>query len=314
MHTRLIIACAQMRPVLGDVAANRNRILELHGEAAAKGAGLVITPELALTGYFLRDLAPEVGLPLNSPTLEPLAAATIDGPDLLCSFVEQREDYRLTISAAHWHRGHLLHVHRKVYLPTYGMFEDERYFAAGDRCLAYPTPNGPAGILICEDWLHPVLPSILVFDGALLLYGCSASPDKGFLKAELGNLDLWFDQLRVYAALFGCPIAWCNRVGFEDGIHFGGRSLILDAAGGVLAQGDPFAEGLVIAELDLGQVRRSRVKAPVVETENLALSIRELTRIQEKGWHTPMISREGAPDGRQTLPLGDLSIPPLPGG
>lgn len=273
------IACAQFRPVLGEFAANRDRVLDWHHQAKAAGADLVLTPELGLTGYFLRDLAPEVALPLDSPQLAPLAEATRSGPALIASFVEQRTDYRLCIAAAHWAGGALLHVHRKVYLPTYGMFEDERYFASGDRCAAYTTPQGPAGMLICEDWLHPFLPTLLALDGAHLLYGVSASPDQGFREGEVDNLSQWRAQLTTYAALLGCPVAWCNRVGFEDGVHFGGQSLICDAAGAVLAHGDPIAEGLVVAQLDLGEVRRARVRTPVLETENLALTIRELERI-----------------------------------
>lgn len=272
-----------MRPVLGDVVANLETILRLHDQAGRQGAQLVITPELALTGYFLRDLAPEVALPLDSPILKQFADATYGGPDLIASFVEERADFRLCIAVGHWQNGELLHVHRKVYLPTYGMFEDARYFASGDRCVAYDTAHGRAGMLVCEDWLHPMLPSILALDGAHLLYGVSSSPDKGFLKGEMSNLDLWHHQLRTFSALLGCPIVWCNRIGFEDGIHFGGRSVILDATGKVLATGDAFEEELVTAELDLGAVRRARVKAPVLETENIALTIRELERIMEKG-------------------------------
>jgi len=280
----LSIACAQFRPVLGDVPANRDRILALHAEAMSRGAEIVLTPELGLTGYFLRDLAPEVSIALDSEELQPLSAATIDGPDLIASFVEQRDDYRRCISAVHWHDGEVQHVHRKVYLPTYGMFEDERYFATGDRCAAYDAPQGRAGMLICEDWLHPILPTILALDGAHLLFGVSASPDQGFREGELDNLSLWRQQLTTYAALLGCGIAWCNRVGFEDGVHFGGCSLICDASGQVVAEGHAIDEEIVMGTLDLGAIRRARVKAPVLETENIAMSLRELERIQQKGW------------------------------
>lgn len=282
----LTLACAQYRPVLGDVAANLERLLHWYHQGAAAGADVVLTPELGLTGYFLRDLAPEVALPLDAPALTPLAEATKSGPDLIASFVEQRADYRLCIAVGHWHQGSLLHLHRKVYLPTYGMFEDERYFAAGDRCAAYATPHGRAGLLICEDWLHPILPTLLALDGAHVLFGVSASPDQGFRVGETDNLSRWHQQLSTYASLLGCGIAWCNRVGFEDGVHFGGQSLICDAVGAVVAKGDPIAEGLVLGQLDLGAIRRARVRTPVLETENLALTLRELERIQQKGWES----------------------------
>lgn len=294
----LTIACAQFRPVLGDVTANRDRILALHAEATDRGADLVLTPELGLTGYFLRDLAPEVAMPLDSEMLQPLANVTIDGPDLIASFVEQRDDFRRCIAVAHWHDGEVLHVHRKVYLPTYGMFEDERYFATGDRCAAYDTPQGRAGMLICEDWLHPILPTILALDGAHLLLGVSASPDQGFLEGHVDNLTQWHKQLTTYAALLGCGIAWCNRVGFEDGVHFGGSSLICDASGSVIAQGHAIDEELVMGTLDLGAIRRARVKAPVLETENIAMSLRELERIQQKGWEATTSAINPLPDER----------------
>ena len=128
----LRIALAQIAPRLGLFEENLTRHRELLAEARAGGAGLVVFPELGLTGYLLQDLAAEVAIRLDDPRLATLAAAA-DGLSAVVSFVEESVDHRLFISAALLEEGRVAHVHRKLYLPTYGLFDERRFFAAGDR-------------------------------------------------------------------------------------------------------------------------------------------------------------------------------------
>ena len=129
---RRVLALAQIAPALGDLAQN----LALHevkiAESKAAGADLVIFPELSLTGYQLQDLAPEVAMRRTDPRLDSLARLTSGGPSAVVSFVESTDDHRLFAAAALLEAGEVRHVARKCYLPTYGLFDERRFLAAGD--------------------------------------------------------------------------------------------------------------------------------------------------------------------------------------
>src|SRR4051812_13753954 len=148
------IALAQIAPKLGDLAGN----LELHKRqiAAAKkqNSDLIVFPELSLTGHFLRDMVPDVALAADADELQALADAAGEAA-LVVGFVEESLDRRFYNSAFFAEDGHILHVHRKVYLPTYGLFEEQRYFAAGERIRAFDSARfGRVGLLVCEDFWH----------------------------------------------------------------------------------------------------------------------------------------------------------------
>ena len=163
------IALAQIAPRLGALDANLARHHELLDEARDGGADLVVFPELGLTGYQLQDLAAEVAMRLDDPRLAALAAAT-RGLSAVVSFVEESADHRLFIAAALLEDGEIRHVHRKLFLPTYGLFDERRFFAAGDVLRAVPSRLGVGiGIGICEDFWHLAVPQLLALDGAQIL-------------------------------------------------------------------------------------------------------------------------------------------------
>ncbi len=139
-QTPFKIALAQISPRLGDLAANLKMHKGSMAQASAAGARLVLFPELALTGYRLRDLTYEVALRQDSDMLGELAAMTKGGPDLVTGLVEESDDHRFYNAVAYFSEGKLLHLHRKVYLPTYGLFEEGRFMAAGDDFVAFDTP------------------------------------------------------------------------------------------------------------------------------------------------------------------------------
>ena len=148
----------------------------LLAEARAAGAGLVVFPELGLTGYLLQDLAAEVAIRLDDPRLAELAAET-HGLSAIVSFVEESADHRLFIAAALIEDGQIAHVHRKLFLPTYGLFDERRFFAAGDLLRAVPSRLGVGvGIAVCEDFWHLPVPQLLALDGAQILINVSSSP------------------------------------------------------------------------------------------------------------------------------------------
>jgi NAD+ synthase (glutamine-hydrolysing) len=281
--TKLSLALAQINTKLGDVEANLAKHLSMAHDAWKHGAELVIFPELSLTGYVLQDIAAAVAHRphLDDPVFKRLLHASNE-IDLIVGFVEEDERYRYTISAAYLSDGEILHVHRKVYLPTYGIFDEKRYFATGNSFRAFDTKFGRAGILICEDFWHASSPYTLWLDGADLMFFTSASPGRGVTEETLGSAQ-WVETVnRTYAGLFTTFIAHANRVGFEDGLNFWGGSTVFDPDGKQIALAPFNEEGLTIAELDLNQLRRTRTRLPLLRDERSELVLKELQRIVGK--------------------------------
>src|SRR5947199_49750 len=162
------IAIAQCAPALGAVRRNVDMHMSWIARAKAAGARLVIFPELSLTGYYLKDLAADVACPADDPQLAPIAKASVD-LDISAGFVERSADAKLHIAQGHWSRGKLVNVHRKVYLPTYGIFDDGRYFGPGDRFDTYSWAGGTTGVAICEDLWHVSTPYLYAAAGATIV-------------------------------------------------------------------------------------------------------------------------------------------------
>jgi predicted amidohydrolase len=279
---RLRIALAQFAPVLGDVGANVARAAALASEAARAGAGLIVLPELALTGYFVKDLAFEVARPITSADFAPLAAASADLA-IVAGFVEQGADHALYNAAGFWQGGAARFVQRKVYLPTYGLFDEGRYVARGQRLRAFDTPLGRLGLLVCEDIWHASTVYVEVQDGAEMIVVIAASPTR-----EAGGEDasrsgsIWLDLLRAHAVIHGVHVVFVNRVGFEDGVNFWGGSRIIAPSGALVAAAAFFDESLVYGEVDRRDLLRERMRSHHVWDEDAALTLGELARALER--------------------------------
>ncbi|MDX1614336.1 MAG: nitrilase-related carbon-nitrogen hydrolase [Candidatus Promineifilaceae bacterium] len=275
------VGLAQITPRLGDVKANLELHLRQVEEAADRGVELLVFPELSLTGYRLRDLAFQVGL---SPTYkDPSFAALLEASrylDLVVGFVEADQRQQFYIASAYLSGGQLVHLHRKVYLPTYGMFDEGRYFAWGNAIRAFDTRFGRVGMLICEDFWHVSPPYLLWLDGADILILCSASPGRGLAHEQKLGSASWVEHInQAYASLFTNFVIHCNRTGFEDGVNFWGGSTIYNPEGRLLVQGPYYEDALVTARLDLKQLRRTRIHLPLLRDERVSLTQRELQRI-----------------------------------
>jgi predicted amidohydrolase len=275
------IGVAQIAPRLGDLAANL-AVCE-HSVEKAKGQRLdvLVFPELSLTGYHLRDSVATVALRLDSPEMTQLKAWSREVA-LVVGFVEESPDFRFYNAAAYLAGGEICHVHRKVYLPTYGMFDEQRYFARGDQLRTFEMPFGRASLLICEDLWHPSTIYVSALDRALMVICPSSSPLRGISDGETqdDNARYWELINRMYTETFGLFLVYANRVGFEDGVGFWGGSEILDPFGRRLAKGRYYEEDFITAELSLDVVRRKRIAAPLLRDEDLELTIKELVRIQ----------------------------------
>ncbi|MEW5717450.1 MAG: nitrilase-related carbon-nitrogen hydrolase [Chloroflexota bacterium] len=275
------LALAQFAPRLGDIDANLKIIADYIARARAAQADLIVLPELALTGYYLKDLVPTVAArPLpDDPHFAPLIAASRD-LDIVVGFVEEDARYRYYIAAAYLSAGRVVHVHRKVYLPTYRLFDDGRFFAPGNTFRAFDTRFGRMGLLICEDAWHLSSPYVLWQDGADFLIDLSASPGYGISSSdELANADTVKTFLQTYASILTTFVIFSNRVGMEDGIAFWGGSHVLAPDSKTLAAAPRFDDALVCAEIDTDALRRARLDLPILRDEQRELVRHELGRV-----------------------------------
>jgi predicted amidohydrolase len=276
------IAVAQINPVLGDLTKNLALHKQIVEQARAEGIHLIVFPELSLTGYFVKDLVPSLALSAQSPHLDRLKELSRD-ISIVVGLVEESADYRFYNSAFLLEGGEVRHLHRKIYLPTYGMFDERRYFASGSRLQATESTCGALGLLICEDLWHPSAPYLLSLEGMDILIGLSSSPGRGLgAEEKLESVKVWESLNYTYANLFSCFVIFANRVGYEDGVHFWGGSEILSPAGTLLAKAKYHQEDLIIAELEKSELRRERATSPLLRDERPGLVLRELNRLMEK--------------------------------
>jgi predicted amidohydrolase len=263
----LRVGLAQVDSRLGDLDENLER--HLAGVAAAREAGveLLVFPELSLTGYRLLHLTPRVALrPHGAPQLARLAAAAA-GMTLVAGMVEEDELGSLHNSAVVLQDGAIAHIHRKVYLPTYGIFQEERFFGRGRRLGLVPLAGSYLGVLICEDLWHPELARRLAAGGAKLLVVPSASPGRIGPGPVPESSDTWEVLTRAAALYNTCWVVYCNRVGWEEGSFYSGGSHVVRPGGEVMARAPYVDEHLLVADLDLREADRLRWRLPLLDDE-----------------------------------------------
>lgn len=308
------IALAQVAPRLGALEANLATHRERLREARDGGADLVVFPELGLTGYQLQDLAAEVAMRLDDPRLAALAGET-RGLSAVVSFVEESGDHRLFIAAALLEDGEIRHVHRKLFLPTYGLFDERRFFAPGDVLRAVPSRLGfGVGIGICEDFWHLPVPQLLALDGAQLLINVSSSPGRDLAATNevgLGTATSWRTLMRTYAQLTTSFVAFCNRVGVDESISFWGGSEVIAPTGEALFSAPLVDEGLFLVDVAPGDIRRERIALPLLRDERPEWNVRELRRViaERAGFADDSTADVGAEAGLDVTPSEPPSEP-----
>lgn len=278
MPTRL--GLAQISPHLGDVAGNIQLHLKTIEQSRRAGVDLLIFPELSLTGYQLREKAFNVALHLeqDAATLAPLVDASRE-LDIVASFVEVDDRGRHYISAGYWSSGRLVNRHRKVYLPTYGLFDEGRYFTPGDSVQAFDTRFGRVGMLICEDFWHFSLPYLLWLDGAELMILMSASVEHGLPETGVSTAGRVNNMLQNYAGQLTTFVAHVNRSGIEEGLAYWGNSTVFGPRGVLLAEGKAMEPDLLVADIDFADLRAARIALPLLRDERPHWTLRQLERI-----------------------------------
>jgi NAD+ synthase (glutamine-hydrolysing) len=270
----LTLAVAQFRPRKGAYEENICHLGAVFREAAGWSSPprLILAPEAALTGYFLEGGVRDLAVPAEK-LFDDLARAHRDaaGPplDVAIGFYEVHRN-RLYNSALYASLGGsdagIRHVHRKIFLPTYGVFDEERFVESGRAVEAFETAWGRAALLVCEDAWHSIVPMIGALDGAQLVLIPSASPARGIQpdSGKPGSALRWERLVQGIAEEHGVYVALAQLVGFEGGKGFIGGSLVAGPRGNLIAQGPLFDEALVPAPIDLEEITRARADTPLL--------------------------------------------------
>jgi NAD+ synthase (glutamine-hydrolysing) len=348
MHVN--IAIGQLRPKKGDYDANIARLGQVFAQLATLDPrpDVLVLPETALTGYFLeggvRDAARTAGQVFDDLQSAYLAARGPAAPplDLVAGFYERYrdrfynsaiyatlgDDRPLTIDDSNVslrqddrlssivHRPGIRHVHRKVFLPTYNVFDEARFVESGHHIAAFDTRLGRAAVLICEDAWHNLSGTIAALDGAQVVYVVSASPARGVQGARPGNVEHWEDLVRRIADEHGIFGVLAQLVGFEGGKGFPGGSFVIGPRGNIRVTGPLWDEALVTATIDLDELPLARADLPLLadletmlphlEGEIARAGRGEQARI---GWDGPQGDKETR---RQTDKQASATSPLLP--
>ena len=272
------ITLAQLAPTLGDVSANLARSTEVLSDVA-DDSDLVVFPELFLTGYSIGSVEDDVSLYPDDARLRQMSKAS-GKAGVIMGFVEAERRGLFTYnSAGYYKNGVPRHVHRKLYLPTYSIFEERKHFTPGPSLQAFQMPEGHRGaILICNDAWQPQLAFLATQDGAYILFVPTASAQSTFPE-HYDSQTYWMDITRFYARMFQVFVVFVNRVGTEGELHFWGGSHVVDPWGEVVAQAKQEVEEVLTVEIDLAQVARRRRAIPLVKEARLGLIRREVDRL-----------------------------------
>src|SRR3712207_1650584 len=243
--------------------------MEVVAEAKDEGADLVVFPELSLAGYALKEFSTDVAIDARS---EPILYLAEEAGEMgvVVGFCEEGRGFHVYNSAAYLEGGSLLHLHRKLYLPNYRIYEERKHYNPGQSLRAFDTRLGLMAILICNDAWQPFVPFIAVQDGAQVLM---IPANSGFYPYPelLNTKEYWRDITRFYARMLESYVIFVNRIGEEENLVFLGYSHVVDPWGRVAVEGPANEEALITADIDLDNVRRRRREVPLVKEARLAL-------------------------------------------
>src|SRR5919199_61017 len=263
------VALAQIDCVLGDTYENLRKAKEVVAEARNRGADLTVFPELSLSGYAVGEFDADVAIEAQSEHIISLAEEAGETA-VVVGFCEEGRGFHIYNSAAYLEGGSLLHLHRKLYLPNYRIYEERKHYNPGQSMRAFDTKFGRMAMLICNDAWQPFLPFIAVQDGAQVLVIPADSGSYPYPEL-LDTRDYWRGITRFYARMLESYVIFVNRVGKEENLVFWGYSHVVDPWGTVVAEGPLYEEALITADIDLGNVRRRRREVPLVREARLAL-------------------------------------------
>ena len=275
---------AQIDCTLANFDENLAQHCTLIEEAIREGADAIAFPELSLTGYNVQDAAQDIAMHIEDARFAPLRELS-QKICILCGGIELSDDYGVYNSALMFEDGVGRSVHRKIYLPTYGMFEELRYFSAGQQIKAVTSKRlGKIGVAICEDFWHVSVPYLLAHQGAKLLFVLMSSPLR--MSPGSGNpaiVTQWQTIASTYSFLFSSYVACINRVGNEDSFTYWGNSSVTGPDGTILCAAPLFKPSMIEAFVDVSEVKRARLHSSHFLDEDLRLIGAELSEIIGQG-------------------------------
>jgi predicted amidohydrolase len=275
------ITLAQVPSRLGDVDANFARAAEVIEQGGRESSDLVVFPEHVSDRHALGQVDADVSLSADDPRLTRLGMIAPE-TDVLMGFYEDGLGVHNYNAAAYYDGTQLVHTHRKLYLPTYDIFEERKHFSPGQTMRAFDTRQGRVATLICNDAWQPHLVFLAIQHGARVLLVPTNSSQSRFPE-QYDSPTYWRDITVFYARMFQCYVVFCNRVGDEGSLRFWGGSHIVDPWGKIVCALPDDDEAVVTTEIDLATVRKRRREVPLVREARLGLLAREANRLAEEG-------------------------------
>jgi N-carbamoylputrescine amidase len=269
------VALVQFKPRKGDLTANFATLRGVFAQLLAAPAPppqLVVLPEAAMTGYFLEGGVYELSLSAEAFAAkldaEWRAAGGTSAIDVCSGFYENRNGsyHNSALYATVGGDGpHIVHVHRKMFLPTYGVFDEERFLSRGRHLGVFPSPFGTTAILVCEDAWHSIMPTIAALKGARLIIIPSASPGRGLAGAGMmESVERWRETANLIASEHGVYVLYAGLTGFEGGKGMSGSSCIVSPRGEMLESLDELSVAILRASLDSAEVDLARATLPLL--------------------------------------------------
>ncbi len=268
------VAILQVKPAKGRYPENLAQIGEAFAQMTADGPApaLVLLPEAATTGYFLEGAVYELALSAERFAAD-LARTWCEAcgdrqVELCCGFYEN-DDGTYYNSALYLRVGggshEIVHVHRKMFLPTYGVFDEERFLSRGRRLQTFESVLGRAAVLICEDMWHAIMPTIAAIKGARVILVPSAAPGRGIDgEREMRSVAHWREILSACAAEHGIYVLYAGLTGFEGGKGMTGSSCIVNPNGSVQVQAPELDACIVRGRVDLREADLARASLPLL--------------------------------------------------
>ncbi len=317
------IAVGQMDCSLSDVSANMATVERLCEDAIAQSCDLIVFPELSLSGYAVGEEFSNSSLRIGDDAVQTLRRLS-KRIGIALGFIEETDDARFYNSAMYLEGGHIRHVHRKVYLPNYRDFDERRYFGPGQGMWAFDTPWGRMAMLICGDMWHLGMPYLAAHDGADVLLVMAASSTRGLTPA-ISVRDAWERMNQTSALTLSNFVVFANRVGGEQPsgcdkpLEFWGGSHVCAPCGRMLGQAAIGEEDLLVANLEMNELRHQRLILPFRRDDSLSFTLdvgRKIVRAksQRRDGFLSLMTEESTMDLRARDEGTPMEQPPTPGG
>jgi len=268
----------QFSPALGNISENFKFHRQKINQAVKDGFDLIIFPELSLSGYHLKDILVDVAINQNCREISQLKELSRKIDIVVGAPMEDKPGI-FHNTALCFSRGELVHMHKKVQLPNFAMFEEEMIFKAGDEFKTFKLKEFTVGIVICREILFPTIAYLYFLQGVDFLIGISNSPHRGISKDNFASTQLWEKMGYIYSVFYHQNYVFINRTGFEDGIGFTGGSFLARPGKGIDKKASYLEADVMDFSINLDDVRKARIAGNYLRDDKPEVIFKELNRI-----------------------------------